>query len=318
MSFHLDGPLGIDPRVDIVFQAVFGAPAQEAARLDFLSAVFGLKLCEARVVNPFDIAKFEDDKLIVVDVLAKDETGRTYQIEMQRRTGRDLPQRMVYNWARIYGNQLLRGQAYLDLRPVLSVWICEDLLFRDAPQAQLRFELRESSDHRLLHDDLRIEVLQLRRWASFRERLLDTPAGRWFWFFNEAADAVRVPEQVQTEGLEQAMDVLRQFRADDHLRSLYDRREEAQRVLKGMDLELQDALRQGEAERKAKEAALVQAESARLQAESAVSLAEAERREKEAALQEKEAERREKEAAQHALATLMEELAALRARSGTS
>ncbi len=121
------------------------------------------------------------------------------------------------------------------------------------------------------------------------------------------------------------MDVLRQFRADDHLRSLYDRREEAQRVLKGMDLELQDALRQAEAERKAKEAALVQAESARLQAESArlqaesaVSLAEAERREKEAALQEKEAERREKEAAQHALATLMEELAALRARSGPS
>jgi hypothetical protein len=38
-----DGPLGIDPRVDIVFHAIFADPANEAARIDLLSAVLDLE-----------------------------------------------------------------------------------------------------------------------------------------------------------------------------------------------------------------------------------------------------------------------------------
>ena len=92
-----DGPLGIDPRVDIVFHAVFADPAREAVRIDFLSAVCGLRLREARVTSPFSLADFEDDKRVVIDVLATDDQGRTWQIEMQRRSMPGLPQRMLYS-----------------------------------------------------------------------------------------------------------------------------------------------------------------------------------------------------------------------------
>ncbi len=65
------------------------------------------------------------------------------------------------------------------------------------------------------------------------------------------------------------MDVLRNFRSGELLRTLVDRREEAQRVLKGMDLELQDALRQAEAERKVKEAGLLLSDAGRRQKQAA-------------------------------------------------
>jgi hypothetical protein len=57
------------------------------------------------------------------------------------------------------------------------------------------------------------------------------------------------------------MDVLRSFRADPHLHLLYDRREEVQRVLVGLDQELQDALRRAETQRNPTEAPLLQTKS---------------------------------------------------------
>jgi len=231
MDRYLGEPLLIDPRVDIVFQAVFADPSHEAIRVDFLSAVLGLDLREARVLSPFDLARDEADKAVVIDVLARDEQGRTYQIEMQRRSDAGLPQRMLYGWSRLYTRGLARGAPYSSLKPVIGVWICERDLFPDDPRPQLRFEVREASDGRRLHDDLRIEVLQLRRWAAARDALLPTPAGRWFWFFNEAAAAEIMPEAVVHPALEEAMDVLKTFRADDELAFRYRRREAYEREM---------------------------------------------------------------------------------------
>ncbi|MFO0006075.1 MAG: Rpn family recombination-promoting nuclease/putative transposase, partial [bacterium] len=164
MPIPIGGPLGIDPRVDIVFHAVFADPAHEAVRIDFLSAVFGLRLLEAQVVSPYSHRDFSEAKGMVVDVRARDDQGRLYLIEMQRRMMPDLPQRMLCGWAKTYAAQLERGDPYGKLRPVLSVWVCEADPFPDAEPAQLTFQVRDAAG-RLLHPDLRIEVLQLRRWA---------------------------------------------------------------------------------------------------------------------------------------------------------
>jgi len=294
-----DGPLGIDPRVDIVFHAIFADPANEAARIDLLSAVLDLELTEARVESPFQIGNFQDDHGVVVDVLAKDAAGCTYHIEMQRRSEPGLQQRMLYAWARIYGGQLQRGDAYTDLRPVISVWICEQDAFPDSPSAQLRFEARDAAEGRALHSDMRIEVLQLRRWARERAALLGRPAGRWFWFFNEAATAAAAPDEALSPGVEEAINVLRHFRSDDQLGALYRYRETYDHVDAGWRKE-------AEVQRLRAEDALQQAGAERARAEDALQRADAERREKEAERERAEAERARADA-------LAAELAALRA-----
>jgi predicted transposase/invertase (TIGR01784 family) len=303
MDRYLGEPLLIDPRVGIVFQAVFADPSHEAIRVDFLSAVLGLDLREARVLSPFGLAGDEADKAVVIDVLARDDQGRTYQIEMQRRSDAGLPQRMLCGWSRLYTRGLARGAPYSSLKPVIGVWICERDLFADDPRPQLRFEVREAGDGRRLHDDLRIEVLQLRRWAAARDALLPTPAGRWFWFFNEAAGAEIMPEAVVHPALEEAMGVLKTFRADDELAFRYRRREAYEREMAAY------ALAEAEAQR-----LRVEIEQSRQEAERARQETERSRLETERAQQEAADARAMAAAAEQQRLALEAELRALRER----
>ncbi len=294
MPFHSDTPVGIDPRVDVVFQKLFGDPQHERVLVQFLNDVLtpASPILRAEVRNPFHPSKFMEQKSLILDIEARDETGRTFQVEMQRRSDRGLDQRMLYGWARLYTEQLERGAAYTTLRSVVSVWVCEEDLFPSARQAHLRFGLVELEERFLLTADIRFEVLQLSRWKRDRSDLTGEPARPWFWFLNEAEQWREVPPSINNEALEEAMEILNEFRTDVALNELYRGRLEAERVERGRQEELADAL-----------AALV-AKDAALERERAEK--ERERAEKDAALQGEARERAEKEAA-------LAELAALRA-----
>jgi hypothetical protein len=213
---------------------------------------------------------------------------------------------------------------------VVSVWICEQDPFPASPLAQLRFDLREATEGRVLHPDLRIEVLQLRRWAAQREALLATPAGRWFWFFNEAAGATVVPEAADHPAMEEAMDVLKHFQRDEQLGQMVRRRIDFEREVNGWR-QAQEAAEAATREANARAEALrVEKERERAEKEAARAAEERERAEKERERAEKERERAEKErersgreeaerhaaAAERHAAALAAELAALRARLG--
>ena len=320
----MDLPLHIDPKVDIVFQAIFADPAHEAIRIDFLSAVFGLDLREAIVQNPFNLAQFEDHKTVIVDVLAKDAEGRTYQVEMQRRSHAGLRQRMIYDWARIYGRQVERGEPFTVLRPVLSVWICEDDIVRECPRAHLQFQLREKVDQTILHPDLRIDVLQLNRWKIERENLLHTQAGRWFWFFNEAASATQIPTTLLTPAIEEAMDVLSHFRTDENLARMYENRLSVERIIAGNNMERDAALKRAEEleqaiqridEQRRSEVAAVE-EQRRVEAKRAKEADEQRRKEVAEAEEQRKIEAERANEADERAKALAAELARLRARYG--
>lgn len=77
MSLHLDEPVGIDPRVNIVFLTLFGDPEHERVLLDFLNAVLtpSAPITRAVVRNPFHPAQFEGHKSLILDIQAEDEAG---------------------------------------------------------------------------------------------------------------------------------------------------------------------------------------------------------------------------------------------------
>jgi len=54
------------------------------------------------IQNPYNEKAFLDDKLTVVDVKARDATGRMFQVEVQLLNHRDLAARILYGWADLY------------------------------------------------------------------------------------------------------------------------------------------------------------------------------------------------------------------------
>jgi|GEM_PF-1678765 len=294
MHLRLSEPLGIDPCVDIVIHKLFGDPKHEPVLLNFLNAVLSwpIPIVRAQVLNPFTPDLYKGQRGLILDIRAEDERGRIDQIEMQRRIDTALPQRMLWSWSRVYGAELGKSEDHGELKPVIAVWICETDIFPASTQAHLRFQMREEREGFLLHGDAQIDVLQLRRWWRAREDILASSVGAWFWFFNEAEAWTEVPAEIDSPTMEQAMEILHDFRKDTFLNDLYRGRAEADRVERGAQKALEKAQRGEEEERRLKEE---------------------ERRLKEAALQREAAERSEKEAALAAKTAALAETERLRA-----
>jgi predicted transposase/invertase (TIGR01784 family) len=108
--------IGIDPTVDFACKRVLGSPEHPAITLHFLNAVLRLlrPIREVRILNPTIEKAFEDDKWSLLDILATDESGRLYDIEVQTTRPLGLRQRLAYYASSLLVGQLGSGGDYRD------------------------------------------------------------------------------------------------------------------------------------------------------------------------------------------------------------
>ena len=250
----------IDPKVDCVFKALLGAEENRNLLIHFLNAVLGEELeapiVSAVIVNPYNEKEFLSDKLSVVDVKARDEQGRLYQIEVQLSNFEALRARIAYGWADLYSGQLRSGQEYRELRPTYAIWLLRNPLLHQETQAIHDFRLRDRQG-RLLLNCGGIWVLELSKMTLDR---VVTEQQRWLKFFREGEqlnDAAPLPEWMNTEEMRQAMKTLRQFSEKERNDHLYPARQN--------DLRQQITI-QKEREAAVREKAAVRAEMERLNA----------------------------------------------------
>src|SRR5947208_3148738 len=135
---------GIDPKVDYVFKKLFGTAASAPLLLNLVNAVLkpspDQRLVAVEVIDPFNDKETPDDKLSIVDIKARDQLGRLYNIEMQMQGSPAYPDRALYYWAVLYGQQLREGQDYSELRTTISISILNDVLFPQVPDYHLEFQ----------------------------------------------------------------------------------------------------------------------------------------------------------------------------------
>ncbi|MGL6225134.1 MAG: Rpn family recombination-promoting nuclease/putative transposase, partial [Thermoguttaceae bacterium] len=132
----------IRPNSDIFFATYFSDPKHESVLVNFINAVLTDShdppvVC-AEVLNPFNIKKFAIDKSMILDVRAKDNGGRIFDIEIQVSNHLAFKERMLGYWADTYSGQLFRGGNYLSLKPVISIIIVFDDIF---PELESRHQL---------------------------------------------------------------------------------------------------------------------------------------------------------------------------------
>src|SRR5437899_12686107 len=131
---------GIDPKVDYAFKRLFGRPPNLALPIHLVNAVLQarsherlLRVVELELLNPFNDKDYLDDKLSILDIKARDQSGRQFNIEMQLLANPYFRQRVPYYWARLHQSQLQEGQDYSALRPTLSICFVNTPLFPQVP-----------------------------------------------------------------------------------------------------------------------------------------------------------------------------------------
>ena len=262
----------IDPKVDCVFKALLGAERNRALLTHFLNAILGdalpTPIADTEILNPYNEKESLDDKLSVVDVKARDQGGRQYQIEIQLLNHSDLPSRILYGWADLYSAQLQSGEDYAVLRPTYVIWLLGEALLPDVAGYAHHFRMRDQHG-RLFVDHGGIWLLEL---SKFDAPIVQTEQERWLKFFNEAEhlDDTTLPTWMKTGEMKQAMSTLKAFSEKEQAYHAYQARQNYLRIQRSVQRNIEEVQAKMEQERAAKEQALLATEQERAAKEQAL------------------------------------------------
>jgi len=203
----------IDPKVDCVFKAILGSIENRNLLINFLNAILSDELTSpityVDIINPYNDKEFLDDKLSIVDVKASDKKGQIYQIEIQMISYKNLPERIIYNWADIYCKQLQSGDDYHNLKSTYSIWLlAEDVLKNDKLYLH-DYKLRDKQGKTFVQHG-GIWLIELNKFIT--KKVVDNKQ-RWLKFFQDAEsfDETNLPSWMHTQEMEQAMTTLQRF-----------------------------------------------------------------------------------------------------------
>ena len=201
----------------------------------------GRRLIESvEIENPFNVANFANQKTSIVDVKAKDEKGKTYDIEMQLVDAMGFTDRVLYYWSKIYSSMLNRGDIYEQLRPVISIVVTRFELFPQLTDLHNVFTLSAEKDPAVLFSD-QIEIHSLELIDTKLERLVREAEDQhgnqfqlqnWMEYLrngNRKTEAEMDTLICTTPGLGETHARYTQFTEDDELRELAFAREKYER-----------------------------------------------------------------------------------------
>ncbi len=210
-------PLRIDPRVDFASKKMLGSPEHPAVTIHFLNSILKPKdpVVDVTILNPLIGRDRTEDKIVILDILAKDSTGRLFNIEVQTRLPLCFPNRLLYYNCRNYGNQLHQGEGYSKLRPAISISLVDRRVFSEA-ESQGRwhhsFRLRCDQDPSLvMTEDFEFHIIELPKFRPESDNIAGLPPDqKWLYLFTHAAamEPGQLSELLAEEPYREAIGVL--------------------------------------------------------------------------------------------------------------
>src|SRR6266853_5672508 len=105
--------LGIEPTVDYAFKHLLGRESTRPILISVVDSVLnpapGHHIQDLELLNPFNPKDAFDDKLSIVDIKARDQSGRQFNVEMQILALPYFAKRILYYAAKLHQQQLHEG-----------------------------------------------------------------------------------------------------------------------------------------------------------------------------------------------------------------
>lgn len=225
--------LNIDPKVDYAFKHLFGRETTRPLLIDLLNQVLapppGQQIQEVELLSPFNPKETADDKLSILDVKARDHTGRQFNVEMQMLADAYLKSRVIYYLTRLHQSQLHEGEDYSALQPTISIVFLNQVQYPTLPKYHLRFCLTEVEHHIPYNKDLEIHVLELPKFRKSETELSDG-LDTWLYFLQNAEkiDPDALPEAFSAPLFQRAVKELKMLSQTDIERERYEARRKGQ------------------------------------------------------------------------------------------
>ncbi len=227
-TFDTSNPVLLDPKNDFVFKKLFASSPELLANLINAVRPNARPVTVIEVLNPNITPEDLAGKFIVLDILAEDDQGLRYNIEMQVRRHKAYSARSIYYLAHTLIGQLGGGQNYLQLKGVIGIHLLDYDLFkapRQDKQAVWCFEMRDHLQPDVkLGDELQLIIIEMRKADRLK---LASPALADLLTFFEHWKEDSIMNQMTSIPIQQAMAQLKALSADAATRQTAWNRERA-------------------------------------------------------------------------------------------
>ena len=216
----------LSPKLDIVFQALFGDVGSEKITGRFLRSILKQEVSEVDLSQNIVLRREqEDDKLGILDIIAKVNEKEYCNIEMQLVDTGEIRERILYYWSKIYARQLKKGQKYRELEKTIVILIAnfeikglEDLKYHT------EWKIMDKETQKvILTDKFELRIIELPKIKEEeQEELID-----WLLFLeNPQSERVKTKME-ENEELKEAVEKLEGMSEDDYMQRIADLREKA-------------------------------------------------------------------------------------------
>ena len=219
----------LSPKLDVVFQALFGEVGNESITKGFLETILERKIDSIDLSrNPILRREFKDEKLGVLDIIAKIDENEICNIELQIVDKKNIIERILYYWSRLYSRQIKSGEDYKILQKAIVILIT-DFKIENLEELDYhsRWKIMEDKQGKkiILTQKLEIDIIELPKIIGKekeQDNLLD-----WLYFL-ENPKSERVTEKMkENENLKEAVKKLDNLSEDEKMQRIADLRQKA-------------------------------------------------------------------------------------------
>ena len=217
------------PKMDIIFQAIFGEVGSENITKDFLEKILKRKIEKISLdKNPILRRELKDDKLGVLDIVTELDGKEKCNIEMQLIDKSNIIERMLYYWSKMYTKQIKSGDDYNKLEKTIVILIADfNIKGLEEVEYHSTWKIIETNSVKklILTDKFEldiIELLKIKGRENEKDQLLD-----WLVFL-ENPESERVTRKMEeNENLKEAVKKLDRISEDEKMQRIIELREKA-------------------------------------------------------------------------------------------
>lgn len=228
----------LSPKLDVIFQALFGEVGSERITKKFLEAILDKKLEEVDLSRNIVLRRENlEDKMGVLDVFVKINQEEYCNVEMQMIEKDKLIERILYYWSRIYGRNLKSSQDYIELKKTIGVLIVN---FEIKKLKELGYHskwkiIEEEKRKLILTEDLEIHIIEIPKIYNIKEKEQEEELVKWINFI-ENPESKKVEEYMkENKELKEAKEKLKVMSEDEKMQILAELRLKAIRDEKAVE-----------------------------------------------------------------------------------
>jgi predicted transposase/invertase (TIGR01784 family) len=212
----------INPKIDFAFKKLFGSEENKDLLISLINSIIteDEKIKSIELRNPYNLADYRKGKMSILDIKAKDEKERWYNIEMQIGEDLNFDKRSIYYWSKMVTEQLSEGMMFKQLNKTISINILDFNIVSSSLDFHNIYKIlnEKTGKNDELHDMFELHYIELKKFRKDYSQIANT-LDRWITFLTKAnkLDKQNIPKELSEdpEILKAIAEVDRMFNEDE-------------------------------------------------------------------------------------------------------